>query len=161
MSEETLQPDEIENNPSVDPEDRSEDSDTAVEEAIRETPVQDPTPDLAEMSFPQLSLSPSAEEGENANLLMDLSLPVSVELGRTYASCCSNSGVSMFGLMGNGYLYCSVLRSDMDFEKIAAGGQAAQVFTFNGTMKVWVAVTSEANAKVVGITKDGHEIALN
>ena len=74
---------------------------------------------------------------------------------------CSNSGVSMFGLMGNGYLYCSVLRSDMDFEKIAAGGQAAQVFTFNGTMQVWVAVTSEANATVVGITKDGHEIALN
>jgi hypothetical protein len=76
-------------------------------------------------------------------------------------TACSNSGVSMFGLMGNGYLYCSVLRPDMSFENVAAGGHAAQVFTFNETMKVWVAVTSEANAKVVGISKDGREIALN
>ena len=74
---------------------------------------------------------------------------------------CSNSGVSRFGLMGNSNLYCSVLRADMDFEKITAGGQAAQIFTFNETMKVWVAVTSESNAKVVGFTKDGREIALN
>jgi len=49
----------------------------------------------------------------------------------------------------------------MDFEEIAVGGQAAQIFTFNETMKVWVGVTSEAKAKVVGITKDGREVALN
>lgn len=75
-------------------------------------------------------------------------------------TACSNSGVSTFGLMGNGYLYCSVLLPDMDFEKVTAGGQAARIFTFNETMKVSVGVTSEADAKVVGFTKDGREIAL-
>ncbi len=76
-------------------------------------------------------------------------------------TACSSSGVSMLGLMGNGYLYCSVLRPDMDFDRITAGGEVAQVFTFNETMRVWIAVTSEANARVVGITGDGREIALN
>ena len=74
---------------------------------------------------------------------------------------CGSSGVSIFGMMGNGFLYCSVLRPDMDFVQITAGGQAARMFTFNETMKVWVAVSPEANAKVVGVMVDGREIALN
>lgn len=74
---------------------------------------------------------------------------------------CSDSGVSRFGLMGNGYLYCAVLRPDMDFEKILAGDVEAKIFVFNGTMKVWVAVSQENKAKVVGITNEGGEIALN
>lgn len=75
---------------------------------------------------------------------------------------CSNNGVSKFGLMGNGYLYCAVLRPDMGFEKIRVGDTEAQIFAFNNdTMKVWLAVSQENNARVIGITPDGHESALN
>lgn len=76
-------------------------------------------------------------------------------------TACSSNGVSMFGLMGNGYLYCSVLRPGMEFESITAGGQTAQIYTFNDTMTVWVAISPEANAKVSATTPEGREIALN
>jgi hypothetical protein len=75
---------------------------------------------------------------------------------------CSKSGVSMFGLMGNGYLYCSVLRSNMDLAKITAGGEEGKIFPFNNdTMKVWVAVSPKVNAKLIGTSPDGHEYPLN
>jgi flagellar motor switch protein FliN/FliY len=41
-----------------------------------------PIEGLSDLLTP-LSLSPSGTDGENASLIMDLSLPVSVELGRT------------------------------------------------------------------------------
>lgn len=76
-------------------------------------------------------------------------------------TACSSNGVSTLGLMGNGYLYCSVLRPDMQFESISAGRSDAQIFTFNGTMTVWVAIASEFGASVVGTTSDGREVSLN
>lgn len=83
MSEETLQPDDITQQPGEAAEQGHEPTETAVADGGGENQVQDPTPGMEGMPFPQLSLSPSAEDGENASLLMDLSLPVSVELGRT------------------------------------------------------------------------------
>ena len=76
-------------------------------------------------------------------------------------TACNRNSVSMFGLMGNGYLYCSVLRPDMDFESITAGDNEAQIFTFNESFTVWVAISPKGNATVVGTTADGREVNLN
>jgi hypothetical protein len=75
-------------------------------------------------------------------------------------TACGNNGVSRFGLMGNGYLYCSTLRQDMAFEKIMADGREANVFTFNGDMRVWFAITDSRDSVITGVSSNGTATEL-
>ena len=76
-------------------------------------------------------------------------------------TACSDSGVSRLGLMGNGYLFCSTLKANMDFEKILVGDTEAKMFQFGDNRLVWYAIEDEKGSKVAGISSDGRQIALN
>lgn len=74
---------------------------------------------------------------------------------------CSDGGVSRLGLMGNGHLYCSILKENMDFEKILVDGTEANVFQVGDSIRVWYAVSDEKGAKVTGVSGGGREVRLN
>jgi hypothetical protein len=74
---------------------------------------------------------------------------------------CSTNGVGLMGLMGNGYLFCSIFKANMDFEKIRIGDSEVDIFNVNDSMRVWYAVVDDRDSKVLGITSDGRDFALN
>jgi hypothetical protein len=74
---------------------------------------------------------------------------------------CSDSGVSRLGLMGKGYLYCAMLKDYMQFSKVMLGDIEALIFQVNEKQQVWYALSGDRDAKVVGVSSDGKEVALN
>lgn len=80
---------------------------------------------------------------------------------RQTGTACSQSGVSRVGLMGNGYLYCSVLRDDWDFAKVRVGETEAKMFQTHAGRNVWYAVAEAFELPVVGVGADGREWPLN
>lgn len=74
---------------------------------------------------------------------------------------CSTNGVSRLSLTGNGYLFCSVLKANSNLEKIRIGDSEVDIFKVNDGMRVWYAVVDDRDSKVLGISSDGSDFALN
>jgi hypothetical protein len=74
---------------------------------------------------------------------------------------CGSSGASRLGLMGNGYLFCSTLKENRDFERIRVGDSEARMFQTGDGKRVWYAIVDDMESNVTGITSDGAEFPLN
>lgn len=76
-------------------------------------------------------------------------------------TACSTNGIAQLGLMGNGYLYCAGFKKAMSFEAVRVGDKEAKLFSTPEVGTVWYARAGEREMKVIGITAEGREIALN
>jgi len=77
------------------------------------------------------------------------------------ATSCTDKGVTKLGMMGNGYLTCSVLQEDWIVETIRVDGVEANLFDIGSGRKAWYLVTEEKSSEVVGVSPDGKEFRLN
>lgn len=74
---------------------------------------------------------------------------------------CTQRGVSSLGLMGNGVLYCGVLKDDWDLSAIKVGNAEAMLLKTHGGKTAWFTRAAEMNLTVTGVNADGSEVQLN
>ena len=76
-------------------------------------------------------------------------------------TACGDRGVTVVGLMGNGYLYCSTLREDMTFEAVRVGDADATLLQTIDGRRVWIGRGDDMEQAVTGVSSDGSEVKLN